>query len=107
MGSPLSTPATSKKKRIVPAPDPSFRKKTKLQDDMFIAIEKQSANLSTLTDKITKCFDSSVPSTTQINQSEDSLFLSVSAALARVPQEKQLSCIIEILQVIQKYIVEK
>lgn len=107
MSSPQLTSTNSKKKRIVPPPDHSFKKKKKIQDDMVTTIEKQSANLNTLTDKITKCFDNFVPSTSQLNPPEDPLFLSVSRALARVPRDKQILCIIEILQIIQRYTVEK
>ncbi|CAL1681092.1 unnamed protein product [Lasius platythorax] len=97
----MSSPSRALLKRTVPAPDSFYTKKKKVQDSMAIVIEKHSANLNMLTDKITKCLKSS-PSPTE-NQPEDSLILSVSAALTRVPEEKRLSCIIEILQIVQKY----
>lgn len=71
---------------------------------MVTDIQEQSANLNILTEKITKCFESSAPSTSEMNQPEDVLFLSILATLARIPEEKRLSCIVEVLQVIQKYI---
>lgn len=101
----FSSPAAPLK-RIVPAPD-SYVKKKKVHDDMAIVIEKHSTNLNRLTDKITQCLETPASVTTQRNQPEDSLFMSVSAALADVPKENRLSCIIEVLQVVQKYINDK
>lgn len=102
----LSAPSTPTLKRIVPAPDSSYIKKKKIQDNVAV-IDIHSKNINLLTDKLTKCLESSVPPTTQQNQPEDALFLSVSAALLGVPQEKRLSCIIKILQVVQKYTMKK
>lgn len=105
--SPLQPTTSATLKRTVPEPDFSYTKKKKIQDDMSSAIDKHSRNISLLTDTLTKCLESSAPLTTQQNQPEDALFLSVSAALTQVPQEKRLSCIIEILQVVQKYTMKK
>lgn len=106
MSSQLSSPAAALK-RIVPAPDSSYVKKKKADDDIAIAIEKHSTNFNIIMDKITQCLETPASVTTQQNQSEDSLFMSVSAALAEVPKENRLSCIIEVLQVVQKYIKAK
>lgn len=105
--SPLQPTTSATLKRTVPEPDFSYIKKKKIQDDMSSAIDKHSRNISLLTDTLTERLESSAPLTTQQNQPEDALFLSVSAALTQVPQEKRLSCIIEILQVVQKYTMEK
>jgi len=71
-----------------------------------IAIDKYSDKLSILTDKLNKCLKSLTPLMTQRNQPED-LFSVLDATLARVPQNKKLSCFIEMLQVVQKYAIEK
>lgn len=106
MSPPVPSPAASLK-RTVPAPNISYIKKRKVQDHMAVVMEKHSANLNMLTDKIAKCLESPDPPTTQRDQPEDALILSVPAALAQVPQEKRLACVIEVLQIVQKYTTEK
>ncbi|XP_024881969.1 uncharacterized protein LOC112461110 [Temnothorax curvispinosus] len=101
---PLMNPSSSLK-RTVPIPDFFYTKKKKTHESVACAIEKHSSNITALTEMVTQRLQG--PTFRTQNKPEDSLFLSVKAVLARVPEEKQLQCIIEILQIIQKYTIEK
>ncbi|XP_077276110.1 uncharacterized protein LOC143904958 [Temnothorax americanus] len=104
-GDTVSSMSPSSLKRTAPTPDNSYIKKKKIQEIVCSTIEKHSSNIKALTEMV---IDRLHPThKTQQNQPEESLFLSISAALRTVPQEKQLKCVIEVLQVIQKYSMEK
>ncbi|XP_071562008.1 uncharacterized protein [Temnothorax nylanderi] len=104
-GDTVPSMSPSSLKRTVPTPDNSYIKKKKIQENVCSTIEKHSSNITALTEIVN---DRLHPTRrTQQNQPEDALFLSVSAALCTVPQEKRIKCVIEILQVVQKYSMEK